>query len=63
MCQILADVIDDPDWNKQKFYAAYREEGSKPILTMLERVFESLKKERERVEGTAEGFRSEPGGS
>lgn len=58
-CQILADVIDDPEWHKDKFYAAYQAEGFDPLLTMLDRVFDSLKTERERMEGAADGFRSE----
>jgi len=57
--QLLADVIDSPDWHKEKFYAAYESEGLGPLGVMLERVFESLKAERERRQGTADGFRSE----
>lgn len=56
--QILADVIDDPSWHKDKFYTAYESEGLDPLGVMLERVFESLKTERERRQGAAEGFRS-----
>jgi len=63
MCQVLADVIDDPEWHKQKFYEAYRAEGPEPILTMLERCFDALKQERERMEGDADGFRSKSGGT
>lgn len=62
-CQILADVIDDPDWHKDKFYAAYQSEGFDPLLTMLDRAFESLKNERERMEGRADGFRPKPEGT
>ena len=57
--QLLADVIDDPEWHKSKFYAAYQSEGLDPLGVMLERAFESLKQERERRNGTADGFRSE----
>lgn len=57
MCQILADVVDDPEWPKQTFYGVYKQEGPDPLVVMLERAFESLKQERERREGTAEGFR------
>jgi hypothetical protein len=57
--QILADIIDDPEWHKSKFYAAYEAEGLAPLGVMTERVFESLKDERERRRGTADGFRTE----
>ena len=57
--QLLAGVIDDPEWHKSKFYAAYQSEGLDPLGVMLERAFESLKQERERRNGTADGFRSE----
>lgn len=56
--QILADVVDDDSWGKEKFYAAYEQEGLAPLGVMLERVFESLKEERERQQGAAEGFRA-----
>lgn len=59
VCQLLEDVIDDPEWHKSKFYAAYESEGLKPIGTMLERAFESLKAERERRRGAADGFRKD----
>lgn len=55
--QLLADVIDDSDWHKKKFYAAYEAEGLDPLGVMLERAFESLRDERERRRGTADGFR------
>ena len=56
--QILADVVDDTSWGKQKFYAAYEQEGLAPLGVMLERAFESLKEERARQQGAAEGFRA-----
>jgi hypothetical protein len=59
IAQILADIIDDPEWHKSKFYAAYEAEGLGPLGVMTERVFESLKQERERRQGAADGFRSE----
>lgn len=61
--QILADSIDDSEWNKRKFYEVYREEGVEPLGEMLERVFEALKDERERREGVADGFREDAGGA
>lgn len=56
--QILADVIAESKWDKGKFYAAYEAEGLDPLGVMLERVFTALKEERERRDGTAEGFRA-----
>lgn len=58
MCLILADVVDDSTLDKSTFYQAYREEGLDPMLTMLDRAFESLKDERERRQGVADGFRA-----
>lgn len=59
VCQLLADVIDSPEWHKSKFYKAYEAEGLEPLGVMLERAFESLKAERERRQGTADGFRKQ----
>ena len=56
--QILADVVNDDSWGKEKFYAAYEQEGLAPLGVILERAFESLKEERERQQGAAEGFRT-----
>jgi len=42
----------------EMFYAAYEQEGLAPLGVMLERAFESLKEERERQQGAAEGFRA-----
>jgi len=56
--QILADVVNNDSWGKEKFYAAYEQEGLAPLGVMLERAFESLKEERERQQGAAEGFRT-----
>jgi hypothetical protein len=58
LSQILADVIDDATWHKSKFYEVYEEEGLQPLGVMIERVFESLRDERERRRGAADGFRS-----
>lgn len=57
--QLLADVIEAPDWHKEKFYKAYEAEGLDPLGVMLERAFEQLKAERERRNGVADGFRKE----
>ena len=55
--ELLADVIDDATWDKRTFYQAYEDEGIDPLGVMLERAFESLKTEKERRQGTADGFR------
>jgi len=59
VAQLLADVIDDSEWHKRKFYAAYEAEGLDPLGVMLDRVFNDLKEEKERREGAADGFRAE----
>jgi len=55
--QILADLIEDPTWDKGTFYEAYERTGIEPLLEMFEGVFSAIKSERERQEGAAEGFR------
>lgn len=57
--QILADAIDDSGWPKSLFYEVYEDEGLEPLGEMLSRVFESLREERERRHGTADGFRKD----
>jgi len=57
VAQLLADVIDDSEWHKSLFYEVYENEGLRPLGSMLERAFESLKDERERRQGVADGFR------
>ena len=57
--ELLADVIDDATWDKRTFYQAYEDEGIDPLGVMLERAFESLKTEKERRQGTADGFRQD----
>jgi len=57
-CELLADMIDDKTWDATTLLAAYKQEGHGAILTMINNVFDSLTKERERVEGAASGFRA-----
>jgi hypothetical protein len=59
IAQLLADMVDDPEWHKRKFFAAYKAEGLAPLGDMTQRVFESLRDERERRQGAADGFRQE----
>jgi hypothetical protein len=56
--QILADAVNDPAYDKRTFYQAYESEGLDALGVMLERAFEALKAEKERREGTADGFRT-----
>jgi hypothetical protein len=58
MAQILADVVESPEWDKQTFYGLYEKEGLEPIGKLLIRALNSLLKERERQQGAAEGFRA-----
>ncbi len=58
IAQMLADIIDDPAWNKETFYGFYEQEGLQGLGVMLERVFDALTTERDRRQGAAEGFRS-----
>ena len=55
--QLLADIIDGPEWDKDTFYEFYKKEGLEPLGEMISRVLNSLQKERERRQGAAEGFR------
>lgn len=57
--RLLADVIDDAEWHKDTFYKAYENEGIDALGVMLRRAFESLKDEKERRQGTADGFRAD----
>jgi len=61
--QLLDDAIDDPEYHKELFYQVYQNEGLEALGALLENVFESLKAERERREGAADGFRQRPDGS
>ena len=55
--QIAADLIDDDELTQKELYKVYRDNGVKPLRTILMDVFESLQKEEERVRGDADGFR------
>ena len=55
--QIAADLIDDDELTQRELYKVYRDNGVKPLRTILMDVFESLQKEEERVRGDADGFR------
>ena len=58
VAQLLADVTDDPALTKREFYRQYEAHGIAPLGTVLERVMNALKVERERRQGIADGFRS-----
>ncbi len=59
LSQILADMIMETEWHKDKFYAAYKSEGLAPLGVMIKRVFDALKDERKRRQGAADGFRQQ----
>jgi hypothetical protein len=63
LSQLLADIINDDEATKRGFYKTYQEHGIGPLSEMLETVFGSLKQERERRRGTADGFRSKSDGA
>ncbi len=58
-CQLLADCIDDPAYDKATFYKAYRANNDEAIAKMLRRVFEGVEREQERARGDADGFRQQ----
>jgi len=57
--QLLADLIEEEQYHKEKFYQVYQEQGLEALGTFLERIFEGLENARERKRGVADGFRSE----
>ncbi len=57
--QLLADVVDDPDYHKAKFYSVYEAEGLDALGTFIENVFDALKTERKRRRGAVDGFRKD----
>jgi glutaredoxin 2 len=61
--QLLADLIDDPEYNKQLFYDVYRKNNLNELSGLLETVFTALKEERKRRRGAADGFRKDADGA
>jgi hypothetical protein len=59
--QLLADVVVNPEYDKETFYRVYEGLGLEDLGKMLRRAFEALKTERERLSGDAEGFRDRTG--
>lgn len=55
---LLADAVDDPEYNRALFIETYRKEGLPALGKMLKRTLEGVKSERERQHGAAEGFRN-----
>ena len=54
---LLADAIDDDGYPRRLFIDTWHREGLAALGTMLKRVLEGVKAERERAHGVAEGFR------
>lgn len=61
--QLLADLIDDPEYNKDLFYKVYLQNDLGELNGLLDTAFKSLKTERKRRRGTADGFRGEQPGA
>jgi hypothetical protein len=57
--QLLADLVDSPQYNKALFYKTYEQQGLEILGEFIERIFEGLQNARERREGIADGFRQE----
>ncbi len=55
--QLLNDIVENSEYDKDTFYAVYKMEGIDELGKMIERVFGALEKERERRQGEADGFR------
>lgn len=58
--QLLADMLVEPEYNKEFFYGVYEDTNLNAVGALLERVSEAIEDERERMAGAAEGFRSRP---
>jgi len=57
VADMLDTVIDESQLHKDAFYREYEKHGIDPLGVILQEVFESLKKEKERRKGAADGFR------
>ena len=57
--QLLADMLADPDYDKQYFYTVYEREGIDALGVILENVGDAIESERERMTGAADGFRAD----
>jgi hypothetical protein len=58
VAEILADVIVDEAYDKGTFIQVYESEGIEVLGNLLTKVFEGVKRERERRRGAADGFRA-----
>jgi hypothetical protein len=56
--QLLADILEEPEYDKQLFWGVYKKEGLTALGALLEEVSEGIQDERERQAGAAQGFRS-----
>jgi hypothetical protein len=54
---ILAEVIDSDAYDKSTFVQVYESEGIEVLGSLLSKVFEGVKRERQRRRGAADGFR------
>ncbi len=58
VAEILAEVIDTEGYDKSTFIQVYESEGLNVLGYLLSKVFEGVKRERERRRGAADGFRA-----
>lgn len=54
---MLETVTEDKQLHKDAFYREYEKHGIEVLGVILQEVFESLKKEKKRRQGAADGFR------
>ena len=55
--ELLADIIDDPEYDADLFYAIYEQESAEILGEFIQQILESLQAERERQQGAIDGFR------
>jgi len=57
VAEILGEVIVDDAYDKSTFVQVYESEGIEVLGNLLTKVFEGVKRERQRRRGAADGFR------
>jgi len=57
--QLLADMVDDPDWDKETFYNVYLESNPDVLGDMFDSVGSAISRERKRKQEGIGGFRGE----
>lgn len=57
--QLLADIIEEREYDKSLFYGVYEENGPIALGNIIESVFNSIEEEQKRKQGAVSGFRQE----